>query len=73
MVNMLWNQIGWECPKCGRVWSPYQMSCLGCDKSIQDTKECKGTSTIFYSPWCPECHGTCQGHSLTYDPNSTSK
>jgi len=25
---------GWECPKCGRVWSPYTTSCKHCNDKI---------------------------------------
>jgi uncharacterized OB-fold protein len=25
--NLKRRDMGWECPKCGRVWSPYRASC----------------------------------------------
>ena len=23
---------GWICPKCGKVWSPFQNECMNCNK-----------------------------------------
>ena len=26
--------LGWECPKCGRVWSPYDSECVWCNGKV---------------------------------------
>ena len=29
------TQQGWECPKCGRVYSPTTIMCLGCPQEVK--------------------------------------
>ena len=32
---MAQQNVGWECPKCGRVYSPYTNQCSYCPQQIQ--------------------------------------
>jgi predicted ATP-dependent serine protease len=32
---MAQQNLGWECPKCGRVYSPYTTKCSHCPQYIQ--------------------------------------
>ena len=38
------TQQGWECPKCGRVYSPTTIMCLGCPQEVK-------TNITTNTPW----------------------
>jgi uncharacterized OB-fold protein len=38
------TQQGWECPKCGRVYSPTTIMCLSCPQTVK-------TNTTTNTPW----------------------
>jgi len=40
------NNVGWECPKCGRIYSPIVVMCLTCPKykAIFNTSSLYNTS-----------------------------
>lgn len=64
---------GWECPKCGRCYSPFTAQCLACPvqafsgtTTIMLTCTCSGRAT---TTGCP-VHGI-QGPSYT-SPNTSA-
>jgi len=44
------TQQGWECPKCGRVYSPTTIMCLGCPQEVK-TKTTTDSTPINTSQW----------------------
>lgn len=36
------NQLGWECPKCGSIYSPWVLSCWKCEKKSQEGVSSQG-------------------------------
>jgi hypothetical protein len=40
--------IGWACPKCGHVWSPFVSACVNCN--VPQTYTANTTT-----PLCPTC------------------
>jgi len=44
--------IGWQCPRCGRVYAPYVAECERCNS--QTYPATTGTGT--YSDLCPNCN-----------------
>lgn len=36
-----YGRFGWECPKCGKVWSPYT-TCCDCHKKKTSKKALRG-------------------------------
>lgn len=37
-MNNISIQQGWECPKCGRIYSPTTPECYHCNKEISNEK-----------------------------------
>lgn len=47
-------QKGWECPKCGRVYSPITPMCLSCPQQTNiTTGTSAGTSTAMWHNFIP--------------------
>jgi hypothetical protein len=44
------TQQGWECPKCGKVYSPTTIMCLTCPQKVE-TKTTTDTTPINPSLW----------------------
>ena len=38
---------GWECPKCGRIISPYQVSCPFCKPSYSNNNDSDKTNSSY--------------------------
>jgi hypothetical protein len=43
------TQQGWECPKCGRVYSPSTMMCLSCPQEVKTNITTTATCSGFVS------------------------
>ena len=56
------GQQGWICPRCGRVYGPYVMECIHCNKEPYKTE----TSTDIPTPGIPA------GITVTYNPDLTT-
>lgn len=48
----MYNNYGWICPKCGRVWAPWVMSCI-CNLDIGIQKPPTPYIPIPTNPWIP--------------------
>jgi hypothetical protein len=47
MSNNLLIQQGWECPKCGSVYSPITTKCVVCPQVVNITSGTSSSNTTF--------------------------
>lgn len=68
MIEGGYKSIGWECPKCGRCYSPTMSECYVCNNQIiiatKDTTEIKPISDSFITVTCPKCGQTMAHNTL---------
>lgn len=50
MMQTSFDNYGWECPKCGRVYSPTISQCFYCgEKGITRVSDCQPQTTTYPS------------------------
>ena len=42
---MAQTNMGWECPKCGRCYSPHKTECSHCPEIVQQSNDLSNTSS----------------------------
>jgi len=72
--NSYWCQKGWECPKCGRVYSPSTFMCYCCGNGHQQTVVGTGTCPININDICTTtCTTGCKQCKCEQDKKETEQ